>query len=307
MNYTGGTKTMAVHAYRALEHLRPDAVFSYLDPHLLKMMIDHPQAPPLQIPVELPLTLEQILALHSLTWQPEAPPCRDPVHPELATQLAILLVNPSLKKRWLSWRRDKVDPLKAHFDSQYPPQLISVAALPEPLQACLAQHLILKNNHLDVPASCSPHFDHPYQLIGWLHGLWLEDFVLATIQSLAPQLGIHDYGLSLQIQNPRQQQDPWPKFELDIAFTKGYQLFAISCTTAQGKATCKQKLFEATQRARQLGGAEARIGLVCASRRPHLLQSELELVTRNRKLKVFGIPQWGSLDRHIAEWIHDNA
>ncbi|NJL99664.1 MAG: hypothetical protein HC924_13080, partial [Synechococcaceae cyanobacterium SM2_3_2] len=48
-------------------------------------------------------------------------------------------------------------------------------------------------------------------------------------------------------------------------------------------------------------------GLVCASRRPQLLQSELELVTRNRKLKVSGSPQWGTLDRHIAEWIHHNA
>ena len=32
LNYTGGTKAMSVHAYRALFKARPDAIFSYLDP-----------------------------------------------------------------------------------------------------------------------------------------------------------------------------------------------------------------------------------------------------------------------------------
>jgi hypothetical protein len=41
MNYTGGTKVMSVHAYRALFEIQSDTVFSYLDPHRLLMCIDN--------------------------------------------------------------------------------------------------------------------------------------------------------------------------------------------------------------------------------------------------------------------------
>lgn len=40
LNYTGGTKTMAVHAYRAVEEACSDAVFSYLDAKTLSLFIE---------------------------------------------------------------------------------------------------------------------------------------------------------------------------------------------------------------------------------------------------------------------------
>ena len=52
-------------------------------------------------------------------------------------------------------------------------------------------------------------------------------------------------------------------FEFDVAATRGYRLFALSCTASSDKDLCKSKLFEAFHRARQMGGDEARVALLC--------------------------------------------
>lgn len=87
---------------------------------------------------------------------------------------------------------------------------------------------------------------------------------------------------------------------------RDYQLFALSCTTTDKHSLCKQKLFEAALRARQLGGAEARVALVCCHDRPELLKAELEIVTRDRKLAVFGRQDLEHLSQKIADWIGQN-
>ena len=45
LNYTGGTKAMAVHVYRALESDRRDATFSYLDARNHRLVQDDVQYP----------------------------------------------------------------------------------------------------------------------------------------------------------------------------------------------------------------------------------------------------------------------
>ncbi len=59
-------------------------------------------------------------------------------------------------------------------------------------------------------------------------------------------------------------------FQFDVAAMRGYQLFAFSCTTEDGKrkgkrGLLKQKLFESYVRARQMGGDEACAALVCCA------------------------------------------
>src|SRR5262249_53537143 len=56
-------------------------------------------------------------------------------------------------------------------------------------------------------------------------------------------------------------------FEFDMAAVRGHQLFALTCSNrAEDKGSysaLKHKLFEALLRARQIGGDEARVALVC--------------------------------------------
>ncbi|MBN3885080.1 MAG: hypothetical protein HWQ44_19580 [Nostoc sp. JL34] len=74
LNYTGGTKAMAAHAYQALLspddkdltiQLNPAPVFSYLDSRSLKILIDQTNNPiPLDIPKEpLELSLEKLVRI----------------------------------------------------------------------------------------------------------------------------------------------------------------------------------------------------------------------------------------------------
>ena len=65
LNYTGGTKTMAVHAYRAIEsaasHKALRAVFSYLDAHSFELRVDPNWRE--KVLLEVKPTLEDMLAL----------------------------------------------------------------------------------------------------------------------------------------------------------------------------------------------------------------------------------------------------
>jgi hypothetical protein len=141
----------------------------------------------------------------------------------------------------------------------------------------------------------------------WLDGLWLENYVLHQVQEVDrsyPGL-IDDNGMSFKVKDAKKE-----KFEFDVAFTKEYQLFALSCTTDASKNLCKSKLFEAYIRARQLGGEQARTALVCCYDKPEELEAELKVETavgkEDPKLVVFGCKQLDNLHIHIKNWIDKN-
>lgn len=106
------------------------------------------------------------------------------------------------------------------------------------------------------------------------------------------------------------------KFQFDVAFTRGHQLFAISCTTITDRSNCKQKLFEAYIRAQQLGGSEARIALVCCAspkdvsdlrtQISNVLKPKPDAVAQDTKITVFGRKDLPNLANKLAEWVKDN-
>jgi len=69
LNYTGGTKSMAVHSYRAILDVDPDAIFSYLDARRLELTIDRVGTSSIRRPVGLSvrLSMEALLTLHGRT------------------------------------------------------------------------------------------------------------------------------------------------------------------------------------------------------------------------------------------------
>ena len=148
----------------------------------------------------------------------------------------------------------------------------------------------------------------------WLDGEWLEHYVLQQVQEIPEDLSIHDSATSFWIRNPIDPKNT--KFQFDVAFMRGYQLFAISCTTIARKSDCKSKLFEAYIRARQLGGDEARVALVCCASEKDVNALETEIVNvfnptpesgkRNHKIAVFGRDDLMNLASKIAEWIQQN-
>ena len=314
MNYTGGTKAMAVHAYRILAELYPKGVFSYLDSHTMEMVIDQVAARSQRFNVRPCLSLTQLLGLHGLEWRQDAPPLRVPLRADAATDLAHLYVDLELQKQWRRWcqgvlRRFAHNRFYRWKDNEQLAQLppLSLSALPDVLKQFLQTAFGASSVSLDLNGALSQGFTGIDQFCSWLDGVWLEHYTLAQIQQLVKNYPIHESALSLHIAHTPGMRGDWDRFEFDVAFVVYYQLFALSCSTAQSRSLCKQKLIEAHTRTRQLGGAEARVGLVCVRDDTASLRSELEEAKRLRNVAVFGRHDLVDLAQKIGNWVVENC
>lgn len=144
----------------------------------------------------------------------------------------------------------------------------------------------------------------------WLEGGWLESYVMQQVLVLQEQgtFQIADVARNLRatisIEIGREQEKLRQDIELDVAFTRGYQLFVLSCSTTEAKDRAKSKLLEAVARAGQVGGAEARVALVCCSAKPRELEKEIVDVL-GRRVRVFGRSHLPDLQTELANWITD--
>jgi hypothetical protein len=140
-------------------------------------------------------------------------------------------------------------------------------------------------------------------------GEWLEEYALQAMGEVAAPMRIHDWGLNakllLEADRTRKEDDRRRDFELDMAAMVGYQLFAVSCTSTHKAGRAKEHLLEAFVRARQAGGDEARVALVCRVKNAALLQREIEREEEEvrGKVQVFGMQQLPGLAGRLRMWI----
>lgn len=321
MNYTGGTKVMAVHAYRLLADLYSDAVFSYLDSNTSEMVVDDDFSASPRVKLTLKLSMKSLFRLYGRQWKPQSPPREQPLLAAAAMDFAELHQNKALAKVWRDWcnytlRRWARDPdrkedwLPEWQLSQINP--LPVNRLPSEWIRVLQRHLGCGTDTWQLEAAVkvgllNPEPEPLRMLCQWLDGVWLEHYTLAQVQQIADSCGIHEAKMSLNIADPQNIQRNLPKFEFDVAFMRHYQLFALSCSATEHHKLCKQKLIEARVRSRELGGIEARVGLVCLSDRPEWLQEEVATETRDLRVAVFGRQHLLNLGESIRAWIQVNS
>lgn len=300
LNYTGGTKTMSVNAYLAIQSLERDEapVFSYLDSKELKLLIDQPNRSPIPILPEVEISCEDIFDLHELKLL--RPPTQQGVLPDLAK--VILAYN----HEWHYWCKNTLhkeakrtkDSGKVDWKSkgQLKELLLPLKDLKQELVDSLDEHNCLdkEKQYIDIKKMFTEHFSssHPVKVCKWLDGFWLEEYLLGQISGRFQNSGM---SFAVDIKNGKD-------FEFDVAFTKGYQLFAFSCTSSSNRTLCKGKLFEAYVRGKQLGGDEARIALVCCSD-DDFLQKEMEVAISDRTIRVFGQSHLENISDEIVKWI----
>ncbi|MEQ9368269.1 MAG: DUF1887 family CARF protein [Coleofasciculus chthonoplastes F3-SA18-01] len=326
LNYTGGTKAMSVYSYRAfLDALGVNApIFSYLDARSLKMVIDRDDNSPQSEPIKEKVKLEELFKLHDLPWKENKKPSDRPVLPDAAKEFldAYLSVTPkntdSIGEQWWRWCKEMLHPKTKdkygfwHDDTELIKITgISLDGAPEKIKQVLQKYKMLNsNNELCLQASKDKGFSSLSDVGSWLSGIWLEHYVLRQIQNISGQFpDIHESAMSFHIDDPDNTDDRYDRFEFDVAFMRDYQLFALSCTTAHDKATCKQKLFEAHLRAKQLGGDEARVALVCLNNNPNRVKRDLEATVRDKKIAVFGCNDLkpNKFAKKITQWIRENS
>jgi len=169
------------------------------------------------------------------------------------------------------------------------------------------------NDPVELPGGISLSIGNTAPIAGWndtnwrpwrkfLTGEWLEHWVVKRVKDVLIAAHPVHVGVECLINNG--------DFEIDVAMIRDHRLYLISCTTDDedtGKTTkghCKLKLFEASMRARQMGGDLARSALVCLADgkddkgqdKVDALQNDVNSIWEApNKPKVFGL-------RHLREW-----
>ncbi len=314
LHYTGGTKAMAVHAYHAIRQVTDGHTvsYSYLDARKLRMWIEDTQGSITSFPVGLavPVAIQTLLELHkradlrqdmreAILWQP------------VVEALVRLYGNPRQARTWSTWSRNTLRTHRYPYKFLPPAELrrVTTDTFPFPVVQQALQQAV---PDLHFPASFQDLLPYtPFtaarepleDLARWLEGSWLEDYVCSQLHAIADTLHLHDLVMNIvpQIGSPNRER----VFEFDVAGMRGYQLFAFSCTTSGDRKLCKSKLLEAVARARQLGGSEARVSLVCCFENPRDLQEEVDDLVGEQQVRVFGRQHLLPLRRELTRWIQE--
>lgn len=281
LNYTGGTKSMAVHSYRAILAANPNAIFSYLDARKLEMTIDQSDRSSIRCRAGLciKLPMEDLLTLHDYTLSELK---RETFHPEVCCDLIKI---PRVELR--NWCANN----------------LQLKTIQLPQYDILSKHW----NDCDTLDELAIMWGTEVgKIIDWLNGKWLEHYILWAVQDVARESKVHDAIFNLDTKSNKR------KFEVDVLALRWYQLFVVSCATGDNKDKIKQKLFEAYIRARQLGGDEAKVAVVCFASKnnkngsPDIIRKEIEEEWDAKKgmFRVFGVEDLPDLPAHLKEWFN---
>jgi hypothetical protein len=333
LNYTGGTKVMAVHAYEMLHELskpKPDGCnlkvqYSYLDARTLSLNIKEQTSYLDSVPVgeTVQITIEDVLKLHGRNSKFK----NDSLWPQTATILAELHADAHLHKSWQKWIgkiffKEPEWPVEI-VSEEWKPWIIDNFVHTEYKRRQWKTKTQLKETLLDFPKELVHVGETLLREIGltnptnlyqimqhgsfkrsddvgkWFEGTWLESYALLQVQHLRDKKKYSIGDIARDIQSTAGQQ-----VQLDVTFLRGYQLFALSCTASSDKDRCKPRLLEAVVRAEQLGGAEARVGLISCYDNPNILQNEVSDLLGS-KVRVFGRQHLRDLGNYLAEWIEE--
>lgn len=303
LNYTGGTKVMALHAYRAMERqLRRGVdgpIFSYLDPEGLLMRFDQSAqlrdgAAPVFVgrAALASLSVKELFGLHETATFNDPP--REPPALPVAQAIAALHATAAGQAKWRELsqqlRRDKDLANTAIGEWTAPHDAVGQALLAGRAPATTWTELI--------QAKVWP-FKSVGDLTAWLDGAWLESYVYDLARQLREPLTLTDVAQHVIAQFSRYD------IEADVAITRGYQMLFISCYSGTSTNTATAKLMEAAVRARQVGGDEAGAALVCMSPTPRAIEDDVRIAASEDRIRVFGQPDFPQLADKLHQWIRD--
>lgn len=322
LNYTGGTKAMAVHAYQTLleSKISTEPIFSYLDPRELEMLIDQKNDSPIKLSIlnakikhKLDISFKVLFELHDLRWKEKEEPVFKPILYSAANEILTLYQQhrKEVANSYFEWCKNKLCQAKRdeNYDGYWKDESdleniqLDISTVPIKIKKVFQKYMETSGDKLNMITAKNSEFSRFKDFCGWLNCGWLEHYVLWHVQDISTSLDIDESAMSFHIEDPENRNSDWDKFEFDVAFRRRYQLFALSCTTASRDNVCKAKLFEAYVRARQLGGAESRVALVCLHKDPKRLEKQMKILIQDSKIAVFGHTHLKNLSKSITKWV----
>lgn len=296
LNYTGGTKMMSVHAYQTVIRWAKEndtiPVFSYLDARTLEMVFDptdkYSREGREYVGLKVEMVLEDLLGLHD--WKLGKPEKR---HFELSETAKIIA--------------DKCGEIDGFVEKYkaFKNNLSNKDFLEKPDNDHLKQIYEKLHEELQVECKelCKPdgNIKLTDELRDWLKGYWLESYLFHILN--------HKLREKLHLRCYKNIITEEPRFEVDAVAIRGYQLFAFSCKTQwNDKKELKKALFEIYIRAKQLGGDEARLALVCLAEDPENIEKEIRKdFDLEKKVKVFGRKHLLNLEIYLENWMRKQS
>ncbi len=226
LNYTGGTKPMSVGTFLAIEEFSSsdiNKVFSDISPSNYKLYLKREEEFPKEgnIAQSVNVSIKEFCLLHGANIKK-----LDNKNSEFYNTKFIeyLLNEVKNNKDFIEfWKKDFKDLKEENWKVKL--QFLDLEKI--------------SNNKLK-------------KLQKFIKGIFLEEYIFYVLNGLKDELKFTDLAWNVVIENKRKKE-----FELDIVITKGYTIYVISCTTDK-RAYIKQKAFEASIRAEQIGGIGAK-------------------------------------------------
>lgn len=293
LNYTGGTKVMAVAACDAVREVSSNGewsanpIFSYVMPDEFRLALLSGELFPDSAQPDLrhfiSLSIEDAFILHNLN----APqPKRDTTLPhssDLCGQVLGLIGDCEREyffRDWYEWPKEskarklrnavkeslqaEVGKMKAGGDGKIPEdvakwievrQSMLIDATEEVIGSGFASKFGLQNkDNLEAWKQCAAYFQ----------GEWLEQHIFEHLRKLSerkPELKITEIAWNV-IQPDSKGGSNAGRFEVDVVCMRGMQPFLFTCTSAKQKGMVKLKGYEALYRGEEFGGSHCKIVLV---------------------------------------------
>ncbi|MBO8159003.1 DUF1887 family CARF protein [Thermosyntropha sp.] len=301
LNYTGGTKTMAVHIYNFFKENYNDKLkASYLDARNYKLVFEDGTVEPSgkkDLRDYVKISIDELLQLHlykkceenSLDIKQKYKFKNEfgaDNFEKISHQIEYIVKNEKSKDftKWLSdvFRKvfkngndilrskrkfiehiEKISEKVARFDNETPDFVKDLLkAFPE------KNRIIDEKQGLWRPGDDINNHQLEKRIkpvVEFLNGRWLEWYIYSQTESellSMPNELQEGEQFGLSLEARKASRENTTEFELDMFVLYGYQLIGISVTTAEKRGTCKLKGFEVIHRVKQIGGDESKAILV---------------------------------------------
>lgn len=301
LDYTGGTKVMAILSYQSVQKFgighKINPIYSYLDADTHELVIDSElghRAFRRKVLEEVEISLQTVLDLHGVRVLGRLQ--TEPQFEKLAGALAQMHGTVDGIKAWQKSlrKRFRFRGWEGHLWQEMKKELLAEGVTKEVVDE-LAYVLKLSDGQPVNLRKAARNADMKSvrELEIWFQGAWLENWALTCVKELGYEHRARE--LRGRLSSGR--------FEIDVAVMRGYQLFALTCSVTTSSVRAKQKLFEIYVRARQIGGDEACVGLICPVEDHQRLQLEIaQSVGSANRVRVFGRRHISDLKTHLKQW-----
>lgn len=309
LNYTGGTKFMAVHTYQAIEEYCKDKgitpVLTYLHADTLELTVEtRPGCEGFRrcVARDVRPTFQQIFDLHGIKFS--GTPQAEPRYKVLAEAIAGMNSSPEGFEQWKACRAVLCDDIGLAW-REVRSRMQHERATDQVIQALESTLGLQAERPLNLSSAAGrAGFGTTQKLRNWLRGEWLEDWTLACVESCAEETGCHEWYRDIKGKIPgNTARTATREFQIDVAALRGYQLFALSCKAVSDLGKAKLGLMEIFARSRQMGGEEARAALVTTQLDAAKLEQDFASDWgADKRVRVFGCHDLPGLATHLAHW-----